>query len=243
VKDPQPLLDDGATALELELLRAGDADRPSPKSRQAALAALGLSTAVLGASSPVAAAAGRVALSPGARLLAAKWWAISALVAASGGAGLGYATWHGAPAPKASVNSVSKPSLPPLSPTFVAEAPAPEVSAAPIREVPSLPERPPSPPSRSSSSASDPGIQDQIALIDRARGAVAAHQPAAAMAALDEYQRRFPAGVLAQEATLLRIETLAARGDKADAARLGRQFLERYPRSAMAARVKALTGG
>lgn len=243
MKDPQPLLDDGATALELELLRAGDADRPSPKSRQAALAALGLSTAVLGASSPVAAAAGSVALSPGVRLLAAKWWAIGALVTASGGAGLGYAMWHGTPAPVASMNTAPQRSRPPLVPTPLAELPAPEASAPASPEVPSLRERPPLLPPHSSSSADSPGIQEQIALIDRARGAVAAHQPAAAMAALDEYRRRFPAGVLAQEAALLRIETLAARGDKANAARLGRQFLERYPRSAMAARVKELTGG
>ena len=62
------------------------------------------------------------------------------------------------------------------------------------------------------------------------------------MSALSEYQRRFPGGVLAQEAMLLRIEALVAQGDQASAARLGRQFLARYPRSQLAARVKTLIG-
>lgn len=241
MKDPQPLLDDGATALELALLQAGDADRPSPKARQAALAALGLSGAILSASSPVAAAAGNAAVSSGARLLAAKWWAIGALVTASGAAGLGYgyATSAGSPATSPSAHAAPQPSHAPL--TSTAELPAPQVFPTPIPVVTTT-EHPPAPPLRSSSSASNPGIQDQIAIIDRARAAVAAHQPAAAMAALDDYQRRFPGGVLAQEASLLRIETLVARGDKAGAARLGHRFLERYPRSAMAARIKSLIG-
>jgi outer membrane protein assembly factor BamD (BamD/ComL family) len=60
------------------------------------------------------------------------------------------------------------------------------------------------------------------------------------LAALDDYQRRFPRGVLQQEAAMLRIEALLARGDKATARRLSQRFLEQYPRSALAARVKNL---
>lgn len=241
MKDPHPLLDSGANELELALLRAGDADRPSAKARQAALAALGLSGAVLGASSPVAAAAGSSALTTGTRLLAAKWWAIGALVTASGAAGLGYAALASTPATAPSTRTAPQRSQPPLAARPAVELPAPEVIAPPA-PVNSQRERPPSQP-RGSNSAGNPGIQQEIALIDRARGAVAARQPAAAMAALDEHQRRFPGGVLTQEATLLRIETLLARGDKASAARLGRQFLDRYPRSPMAARVKTLIDG
>jgi len=242
VKDPQPLLDDGATAFELALLQAGDADQPTPKARQAALAALGLSGAVLGASSPVAAAAGSAVPSWGTRLLAAKWWTIGALVTASAAAGLGYATWHGEPAPTPSAKAAPQRAQP-RSVALATPPAGPDVAAPPSPAITSAQERVSSSLPRSPSSASNLGIQEQIALIDRARGAVAAHQPAAAMAALDDYQRRFPRGVLTQEATLLRVETLLARGDKTGAVRLGRQFLERYPRSAMAARVKALIDG
>jgi TolA-binding protein len=241
VKDPERLLDDGANELELTLLQAGDADMPSAQSRQAALAALGLSGALLSAAPP-AAAAGSAAISSGARLLAAKWWAIGALVTASGAAGLGYATLRGAPAPTPSVSHVAE-RAPAPAVAGPAVEPAPESSDRPTA-VPSSRERlQPLPSPRSSSSAGSSGIQEQIALIDRARSAVAAHQPGAALAALDEYQRRYPGGVLVQEAALLRIESLLARGDKASAARLGHQFLQRYPRSPMAARVKTLTDG
>lgn len=241
MRDPQPLLDDGATELELELLRAGDADRPSAKARQAALAALGLSGAALTASSSAAAATvGGTALSSGARFLAVKWWAIGALVTA-GGVGVGYATLASSPAGAPSAAVVPRFSqVPVVAPA--ASLPAPEVSVPPSPVVTSPRERPASQP-RSSSSASSLGIQEQITLVDRARAAVAAQQPASALAALDEYQRRFPGGVLTQEATLLRIDALLARGDKASAVRLGRQFLERYPRSPMAARVKTLIDG
>jgi TolA-binding protein len=241
MKDPQPLLDNGATELELRLLQAGDADRPSAKARQAALAALGLSGAVLSASSSAAATAGSTALSSGARVLAAKWWAVGALVTA-GGVSVGYATLTSSPAGTPSAVVVPRLSPPPMVAT-AAPLPEPEVSASASPALTTSRERPTSSPPRSSSSAGSLGIQEQIVLVDRARAAVAAQQPATALAALDEYQRRFPGGVLAQEATLLRIDALLARGDKASAARLGRQFLQRYPRSPMAARVKTLIDG
>ena len=242
MKDPQPLLDDGATELELRLLQAGDADRPSAKARQAALAALGLSGAVLSASSSAAAAtAGSTALPSGARFLAVKWWAMGALVTA-GGVGVGYATLTSSPAGTPSAVVVPRVSQLPLV-TTAAPLPEPELPASASPALTTSRERPTSPQPRSSSSAGSLGIQEQIVLVDRARAAVAAQQPATALAALDEYQRRFPGGVLAQEATLLRIDALLARGDRASAARLGRQFLERYPRSPMAARVKTLIDG
>ncbi|HVY26171.1 MAG TPA: hypothetical protein VHB79_06445 [Polyangiaceae bacterium] len=240
MRDPERLLDDGASDLELALLRAGHTDVPSDKARQAALAALGLSGAVLSASS--SAAASSTALSSGARVLAAKWWAVGALVTAAGAAGLGYATFSGGPTAVPSV-SATRPPMPAPRVTGPALEPMPEAATPPPSPAAIPRERGTTPQPHTSSSSGAPGIQEQIALIDRARSAVAAGQPAVAMAALDEYQRRFPGGVLTQEATLLRIETLLARGDKASAARLGQRFLQRYPRSAMAARVRALIDG
>lgn len=243
MKDPRPLLDDGATALELTLLQAGDADGPSPQARQAALAALGLGGALLAASSPAAATAGGTAVTSGARLLAVKWWVVGALVTASGAAGLGYAARQSQPAPVSRSSAVlARQPAPPVLPISAAPSP-PAADPTPSPSVASPLERPPAAPARAASSAGNPSIEEQIALVERARSAVANRKPAAALAALDEYQRRFPAGVLGQEATLLRIETLLASGDKATATRLGRRFLERYPRSPMAARVKTLIEG
>lgn len=242
MKDPQFLLDDGATELELRLLQAGAADGPSVKARHAAMAALGLSAAVLSASAP--AAAGSPALASGVRLISAKWWAMGALVTVTGAAGLGYVALAGSHATSPTAQATpQRPRAQLVSASPVAEPTAPVASAAPVLPVTPAPERPLSPQLHSSSSAGTPGIQEQIALIDRARAAVVAHQPSTAMVALDEYQRRFPGGVLTQEAALLRIDALLARGDRANAARLGHQFLARYPRSAMAGRVKALIDG
>jgi TolA-binding protein len=243
VKDPQRLLDAGATELELALLQAGDADQPSAHARQAALAALGLGAAVLSAPAPAAAATGSAAALSGTRLLVAKWWLMAALVTASGAAGLGYATLAKAPVPPPSVHAPARRLQPVATPLSVVLSAPEEPSAAPPPVLaPSTPERQLPTPARVPKGASGPGIEAQIALIDRARAAVAAHEPAQAMSALSEYQRRFPGGVLTQEATLLRIEALVAQGDQASAARLGRQFLARYPRSQLAARVKTLIG-
>lgn len=236
MKDPLPLLDDGATDFELQLLQAGDAEGPSFKAQQATLSALGLGGAAL-ASTSSAAAAGGVALA-GTRVLAAKWWAIAALAAASVG-GLGYLTLtttdEHPPGPAPTPSSVAiplEPPPPPPPPVSVAR-----VSAAPSRAA-SL-----GPSPRTSTTARAPDIQAQIALIDRARAAVAGGNPTGALTALDDYASRFPNGVLGQEAAMLRIEALLARGDKSGAARVGKRFLEQHPRSALAPRVRALTGG
>lgn len=243
MKDPQPLLDGGASRLELELLRAGDADGPSSRAREAALAALGLSAVVLSSSvSAAGVAGGAPTLAPAAPIFAAKWWAIGAFMAASG-AGVGYATFAADSEPS-SPPPVARNGVSPSGPPVVSEAIA--VAAPP--EQPSAPSSP-----SATAGVSDPdsgqvarppatagvGIQEQIALIDRARAAAAAGDPAAVLSAVDAYQRRFPKGVLGQEAALLRIEALLSRGDTAKATRLGQQFLELHPRSALAPRLRS----
>ena len=59
---------------------------------------------------------------------------------------------------------------------------------------------------------------------------------------LDAYQTRFPRRSLGTEATVLRIETLTKRGDRAQAARLGRDFLARNADGPYARRVRSLLG-
>lgn len=237
MKDPQRLLDDGATELELMLLRAGDAEGPSLAARRLAASSLGISAAITTTAASGAAAAGAQSLVPAATVFAAKWWVIGALV--SVGAGVSYVSLTAgevAPRPVASVAPVAL-APPPTSSSPVASAEGPilrpesQLSAVPERAPVTAPHGGP---------ATPVGIQEQVSLIDRARSAAASGQVGATLAALDEYHRRFPRGVLQQEAAMLRIEAMLARGDKATATRLGKRFLEQYPRSALAARVRSL---
>ena len=58
---------------------------------------------------------------------------------------------------------------------------------------------------------------------------------------LDGYDARFPGGLLVPEATVVRIEALVGKGDKAAARRLADVFLRTHPGSPLAARVRSLT--
>lgn len=80
----------------------------------------------------------------------------------------------------------------------------------------------------------------EVVSLDRARRALAAKDPAEAIRLLDVYEREVPVRVLGPEAQVLRIEAVAARGDRAEAKRLGAQFLLVYPRDPHADRVRRL---
>ncbi len=81
---------------------------------------------------------------------------------------------------------------------------------------------------------------DEFALMARCRREVIAGQGAAGLRSLDEYERRFPSGQLLLEAKVLRIQALAASGRKAEAREAARVFIARYPRSALAHRLRQL---
>ena len=85
-------------------------------------------------------------------------------------------------------------------------------------------------------------LGDQAALVDRARAALASGDAATAARLADEYDARFPSGVLGQEATVVRIQALVMRGDIASARVLGERFLAENGASPHAARVRRLLG-
>src|SRR5690606_26967779 len=60
--------------------------------------------------------------------------------------------------------------------------------------------------------ASVASLNEEVALLDRARSAVRAGHPADALTRLDEHSARFPKGSLALEAQVLRVQALAAAG-------------------------------
>jgi hypothetical protein len=83
-------------------------------------------------------------------------------------------------------------------------------------------------------------LADEVAALDRARGALAAGRWEEALRDLDAYRVSFPSGLLAPEASVLRIEALAAAGRCADASREASAFLARSPGAPQAARVRSL---
>jgi hypothetical protein len=80
----------------------------------------------------------------------------------------------------------------------------------------------------------------EVAMLDQARGAVAAKSGERALEVLGRYARQFPAGTLNLEATVLRIEALFLTGATAPAAALAREFLAAHPSSTHASHVRRL---
>jgi TolA-binding protein len=239
MSDPKRLLDGGGNELEVALLKSARQDGPSAGARQRALVALGIGTGAAVLSAKATAAAGATAAARGTTLSLLKWVGIGVL---GGAATVGIAQTVTTAAPhetvpiapaSVSVREMPRAAAPVTALQPSASAPTPAASA-PIRMfVPAV-----DPPVESAR----PTLADEVAALDRAREAVAAGQPARALSVLDDYGRRFPGGTLAQEATVLRIEALAASGDKAGASRLGQGFLEKNPGSPHAARIRTLIG-
>jgi hypothetical protein len=220
-------LPDDWTDEERAILRSAEDDVPSAGSVDKTLAALGVGTAV-GLGAGAAKATGL--------FLVAKWLGVAALGAGIAAGGV-YATHRRIPpvavTPPAAGSS-------PSVPTAAAEPPS-----APVVEAPTA--APSSPPAvrsarrEPSAPAAQPDIALEIASIDVARKALRAGNSSGAIAELDRYEATFGrAGSLAPEATVLRIEALLARGDKARATALATAFVAAHPKSPLAARVRTL---
>lgn len=76
-------------------------------------------------------------------------------------------------------------------------------------------------------------------LVARAKALIGARRLREAREALDAYETVAPHGLLEEEALALRVDLFAAQGAPLAALEGGRAFLERFPRSAHAARVRA----
>jgi hypothetical protein len=88
----------------------------------------------------------------------------------------------------------------------------------------------------------DADFAEQVRLVDRARALVATGDASGALGAIDAYERRFPHGILAEEAALVRIQAMQARGDRTEAASLARRFMAQYPESVHRSKVQWLLG-
>jgi len=116
-------------------------------------------------------------------------------------------------------------------------APAPAVVAGPAQaddDATPPHAEPPKP------SAPAPSLADEVTALDAARAALARGDSALALTDLDAYERRFPSGVLAPEADVVRIEALFAAGDVSAARGRAGRFLASHANSPLAARVREL---
>ncbi len=118
--------------------------------------------------------------------------------------------------------------------------PSAPVRSAPIgAQAPSARVTTPAPVVAPAGSAS---IAREVELLDSVKAKLGAGQAGEAARALDAYDAEFPAGTLRPEATVLRIRTLLASGDRAGAEKLGNAFLAEHPSGVHAKRVRALLG-
>lgn len=236
--DPPRLIDSAGDDLGRSLLDFGVRERPSHAARQrvhaAALGSLGVAV-----TTPLAAAPAAVAAKSGLGSVLV-WLGAGALAGAVTSGAAVYASEPRSPAPR--LDRVAAPPIAP-PPEAIAQpvAPSPDVPAIAAAEPEGSPAK--AAPQRSSGAPEAPrppgdSLATELAELERGRRALASGDPTAALAALDDHARG--PGVLGQEATVLRVEALLAKGDRVEAARLGRRFLADHGASPSAARVRAL---
>jgi hypothetical protein len=230
--DPLPLTQNGATPFEALLLSAGRADALSSEGRVRIHLGLGLGGGMLAAAAMVSVKANAVksALSLG----SAAW---------IGGVGA-VAMFFGARAfldvPTTEVAPPSQPAslhelrtTAPVAPVHVS-APDPAPAVIDVNQ--------PKPAEMKTTPRALPGasLVMELRAIEEARRALTRQEHALALRSLDEYEKSFPQPRLRSEATLLRIETLAASGATHAAQQLGTSFLAKHPNGPYARRVRSL---
>jgi TolA-binding protein len=247
MSDLRPLLEEDATSIEARILRQARAREPSAGAAGRAIVALGLAGAATTATTGAAAAP--------VTAVVVKWLGLGALSATLliGGGRLATVVLD-RPSAVASRARVEPSKQAPLAASQqVATAPSAEpavkdvVAPSAPAETASPPAEPPvRPASRSPLPVQEiepptPAVLDaEIALLDAARDAVAAHDPNRALRLLDEHGVRFPKGQLSQEATYVRVKALLERGSRAEAELTSQRFLAAHPDSPHAKRIRAL---
>ena len=214
----------------------------SEGSRRKILAGLGVAGALVTTTSTAAGAlaAGKAGLFKGASGAAMKWVMISALVGlVPAGAWVAHSRLRApevvpssqrASDPAGPERTSAKPAAPAKDPTSELLAPAeatPNSNKVAGHDLKGSPVQPST-------------LSGEVGALQVARNALARDDAAAALAALDRYKSRYPAGRLAPEATVLRIEALVARGDRAQASALAERFESSNPKSPYAERIRSI---
>ncbi|AKU97819.1 hypothetical protein AKJ09_04483 [Labilithrix luteola] len=131
----------------------------------------------------------------------------------------------------------------PSEPTAAPVPPSPTTSeSVSVDDLPSAPVQAPAKTTASRSAtrgASELDLEDELAIIDAARAALAAKQPETTLKQVQTYARRFHGGHFSEEAQALEIQALAAMGRRDEAAIKGQRFLDSHPGSAYERRVRS----
>jgi hypothetical protein len=99
----------------------------------------------------------------------------------------------------------------------------------------------PAPPSRAlTREAPEADLNAELAAIEEARRALRTGDGDGALKKLDDYLVRFPRARLREEEESVRVDALAASGNRARARSVGAAFLRTWPASPYAPRVKRL---
>ena len=232
MSDLKLLPPDQPTRFERLLLDAASNEAPSTAQRERVRQALGLPAPL--AVAPVAAAGSRVVLLK------------ASLAGLAAAALVGGWLWSRSTRP----DTVSTQAVRAVAPVVRnQESAAPAVSAAalpaealtansPANAAVTAPQ--PGAPRRAPALETGADLSEQLRLIESARAALASGNASAAAAALASYGSRFPRGSFAQEASVLRIETLELQGHRAQAAAQARSFLARHPNSPHVALVERI---
>lgn len=151
-----------------------------------------------------------------------------------------------------------KPVTPPAA---LNEAPKPAMGSAAVARtaaIPAVKRELPTPPAQPSAAAFEAlpeptaapaapstlelnkSLRIETALLDSARSALLAGNPAQTMRVLEQYRQQRQSTILEPEATVLRIRALGALGQRALAARLARAFIQRNPQSRHLPELRAL---
>jgi len=223
MKEPKRLLSQGATDFERQLLRAVANERPSALLRSRMQRGLGLVGPLAWASTVKAmlgSAAAKVTAVVGLGVLAVATVATLELVPdASVDAGEAPArAVSAAPAPVGeAASAVAEPAAAAPAEAAPAAAAPREAEGAHAPGAPSTPNAAPleaasAPPAAEAAGAEDDRrLREEIALLDGARAALERGDREAARRSLRTYRERFPEGVLAREANLLRRRAEPAR--------------------------------
>ncbi len=244
MNEPERLMKGHPSGLSARLLRAGAAEAPSGRSLERTLAALGAAATTLGTAGAAGAlgavSSGKVA---SLTLLGLAKWAGAGL---AGGVAVSMVAHVVEPAPAPSSAS-------PLPRVELVAPPSPEpapertsLAAAPVTE-PSASIEPPRPvpvEQRPGARASEPvgaPLAAEVAFVDRGRAAFQRGEAHAALAALAAYERTYPERRLLPEVLYLRMEALAASGDRVRARELAQRMLRDFSKSPHSARARALS--
>lgn len=147
------------------------------------------------------------------------------------------------PASQSTGAALIVPSVPLSSASAAASAAKPELSALPLAPSESALAPTASAPrlvARARNSAAS--IDSESELMRRAHAAYAERNFGTALRLVAEHAKKFPRGVLSEEREALRVRSLAAAGQTADARRASIAFAQRFPRSVLLARIQAFAG-